>query len=220
MSSILVINPNSNNDVTLGIDGALEPLRQLAHVNIDVVGLSNTPHGIQSQQDVDSVAIPVAELVRESSIDYDAFVIACFSDPGLHSAREVTDKPVLGIAQSGLLTAMNLGRAVGVISILDSSIPRHWRLYRALGIDSVIAGDLAVGAGVGDLRDEGVGSRMREVGQRLRDVHQADVLVLGCAGMAHFRKSLEDDLDIPVIDPTQAATGMAQTAVALGYVTK
>ena len=33
-------------------------------------------------------------------------MIACYSDPGLHAAREVTTKPVLGIAECGILTAL------------------------------------------------------------------------------------------------------------------
>ena len=28
--------------------------------------------------------------------DYDAYIIACYGDPGLHAARELTDKPVGG----------------------------------------------------------------------------------------------------------------------------
>jgi Asp/Glu/hydantoin racemase len=38
---------------------------------------------------------------------------------------------------------------------------------------------------------------------------------MGCAGMARHRRPLEEALGIPVIDPTQAATGMAISAVCL-----
>jgi Asp/Glu/hydantoin racemase len=54
---------------------------------------------------------------------------------------------------------------------------------------------------------------MTEVGQQLRDEDGADVLVMGCAGMARYRAELESGLGIPVVDPTQAAVGMAITAV-------
>ena len=41
----------------------------------------------------------------------------------------------------------------------------------------------------------------------------ADAVVMGCAGMAQYRRPLEERLGIPVIDPTQAATAMALNAV-------
>ena len=57
--------------------------------------------------------------------------------------------------------------------------------------------------------------RMTEVGRRLRDERGADVLVMGCAGMTRYRAPLEEALGMPVVEPTQAATGMAITAVRL-----
>jgi allantoin racemase len=59
-------------------------------------------------------------------------------------------------------------------------------------------------------------ARMGEVGARLRDRHGADVLVLGCAGMAQYRAPLEEELQLPVVDPTQAAVTMAIGTVRLG----
>jgi Asp/Glu/hydantoin racemase len=56
--------------------------------------------------------------------------------------------------------------------------------------------------------------RMIEVGGELRDQDGAEAIVMGCAGMARHRKSLEAALGVPVIDPTQAAVAMALGAVA------
>jgi Asp/Glu/hydantoin racemase len=44
----------------------------------------------------------------------------------------------------------------------------------------------------------------------------ADVLIMGCAGMARHRRPLEDALGVPVIDPTQAAVAMAIGTVQAG----
>ncbi|HKI59283.1 MAG TPA: aspartate/glutamate racemase family protein [Trueperaceae bacterium] len=215
---VLVINPNSDEGVTRGIDRALAGLREATGATVDVTGLTGTPRGIESQRDVDLVATPVAERVAAAAEDYDAFVVACFSDPGLHGARQATARPVFGIAASGLLTALGLADAVGVISILPASLPRHWRYYRSLGVASRVAGDVAVGAGVSELADEdAMGGRMEAAGRRLVEERGADVLVLGCAGMAHYRQRLERSLGVSVVDPTQAATAMAVAAAALGY---
>lgn len=220
MADVLVINPNSNATVTKGIDEALAALRMPGH-SITTINLQGTPTGIQSQADVDSVALPTAERIRKENGNYDVFVIACFSDPGLHVSRESSRKPVLGIAQAGMLTALSLGQHPGVISILSTSIPRHWRYYRTLGIASTVAGDLAIDTPVAELDDEvRVLARMQEAGRRLIEDHGADVLVMGCAGMARYRKPLEQELGVVVVDPTQAAVGLALTSAALGYVTR
>src|ERR687887_9690 len=130
---ILVINPNSTEAVTRGIDQAVEPLRIPGGPAIDCVTLKEGPPGIETQQQVDGVVAPMLNLVRQKESEYAAFVIACYSDPGLHSLRETTRKPVLGIAECGILTALTLGQRFGVISILKNSVARHLRNYGAMG---------------------------------------------------------------------------------------
>lgn len=218
MEKILVINPNSTEAVTRGIDEAMAPLRIPGGPAIECVTLKEGPPGIETQQHVDSVVAPMLKLVREREADYSAFVIACYSDPGLHSVREATAKPVLGISECGVLTAMTLGHKFGVIAILQKSIPRHLRYIGAMGVMDRLAGELPVGLGVTELSDERkTFGRMVEVGKALRDVHGANVIVMGCAGMARYRKPLQDEIGIPVVEPSQAAVGMAIARVRLNW---
>lgn len=215
---ILVINPNSTEAVTRGIDEACAPLRIDGGPVIECVTLSEGPPGIETQQHVDGVVGPLLELVRRREADCDAFVIACYSDPGLHALREATRKPMLGISECGILTALTLGQKFGVIAILRQSIARHLRYVGALGVAARMAGELPVGLPVVELADEKkTFGRMVEAGQALRDVHGADVVVMGCAGMARYRKPLQDALGIPVVEPTQAAVAMALAQVRLNW---
>jgi Asp/Glu/hydantoin racemase len=88
----------------------------------------------------------------------------------------------------------------------------------ALGVADRLAGELPVGLGVAELADEGkTFGRMVEVGKALRDAHGSDVVVMGCAGMARYRKPLQDAIGIPVVEPTQAAVAMAIGRVRLGW---
>lgn len=216
MSKILVLNPNSNTEVTAAMDRALDPLRFSNGPEIESTTLAEGPFGIESQADVDRATVLVRDYCAAHQDAYDAFVIACFSDPGLFGAREAVDKPVFGIAQSGLLTALTLCDRVGVISIMDGSIPRHWRYWRMLGQADRIAGDRAINCTVAELSDEErVLNRMLDIGAQLKEKDGADVLLMGCAGMARYRLRLEDTLEIPVVDPTQAAVGLAISRLAL-----
>ncbi len=218
---ILVINPNSTEAVTHSIDRAMEPLRLPGGPEIVAVTLPEGPPGIESQSDADAVIVPLLRLIRERERQAAAFVIACFSDPGLYAAREVTENPVFGIAECGILTALTLGQRFGVIAILARSVPRHLRMIAAMGVRERFVGDLPIEMGVTALADERATlRRLIEVGRRLRDQHGADVLVMGCAGMARYRDALEEAVRIPVVEPTQAAVAMAWGRVRLGWRTR
>jgi Asp/Glu/hydantoin racemase len=216
MSRILVINPNSTVEVTDYMSAALDPLRMAGGPAIDCTTLADGPPGIETQRDSDGVILPLCRLIEREAAATDAFVIGCFSDPGLHSCREVTERPVFGIGQAGYLTAAALGERFGVLSILDISIPRHLRYIRMLGLTSRLAGDRAIGLGVTELGNEtATRRRLSQVATDLIEQDGADCLILGCAGMARYRSDLEQELGRPVIDPTQAAVTMALGAAQL-----
>ncbi|WP_375460699.1 aspartate/glutamate racemase family protein [uncultured Enterovirga sp.] len=212
---ILVVNPNSNAAVTRGIDEVLAPLRFAEGPEIACRTLVEGPFGIESQADVDGVAMPLRRLV-EGDNESAAFVIACYSDPGLHVCREGTARPVFGIAECGVLSALSRADRFGVIAIAARSIPRHLRQLRQMGVAERLAGERPLGMSVAESASgEGTLARMVEVGRALRDQDGAGVIVMGCAGMARHRRGLEDALGLPVIDPTHAAVTAALGAVAL-----
>lgn len=215
--SLYVINPNSSVSVTAGIDHAVEPLRLLG-LSIKCVTLEQGPPGIESQQQADLTIAPMLALAHELEEDAFAFVIACFSDPGLHAMRDAFGVPVLGIQESAVMTALTMGQRFGVISILPSSIPRHMRTFGAMGVMDRLAGDRAIGLGVEDLgHEERTLKAMVACGRQLRDEAGANVLIMGCAGMAGFRAELEAETGLPVVEPCQAAVAMALGQVVLGY---
>ena len=210
---IVVINPNSNQAVTRGIDEALRPLAFADGPEIVCTTLAEGPYGIETQADVESVTMPLRRLV-ESDNGADAFVIACYSDPGLHVCREGSERPVFGIAECGVLTALARAERFGVIAIKQRSIRRHIRYLRQMGLMERLAGERPLEMSVAETASgENTLDRMVEVGRELRDRDGAEAIVMGCAGMARHRRPLEQALCLPVIDPTQAAVAMAIGAV-------
>ena len=205
---IVVINPNSNELVTDGIRDALKEFNLPKSPAIECVTLKEGPFGIESQLDSDSVIIPLVNLVQ-SRTDAGAFVIACYSDPGLHACRSITKKPVFGIQESGVLSALARADRFGVIAISDASIQRHWRVMARMQVLDRLAGELPLNMSVDEsARGTKTLEKLVNVGGLLKK-QGADVLVLGCAGMATHRKKLEEALGLPVIDPTQAAVALA-----------
>ena len=214
---ITVINPNSNQVVTDGLAEALKPLMFADGPEIVCGTLKEGPYGIESQKDADSVTMPLRRFVEADNAS-SAFVIACYSDPGLHVCREATARPVLGIAECGVLTALTRADSFGVIAIAQRSIRRHLRYLRQMGLMDRLAAERPLDMTVAETASgEGTLARMIAVGRALQEEDGAGAIVMGCAGMARHRKGLEDALGIPVIDPTQAAVTMALGAVAFAH---
>ena len=213
---ILVINPNSNEAVTEGLRQAVKPLSYAEGPEIVCETLAEGPFGIETQEHVESVTLPLRRKV-EAANDADAFVIACYSDPGLFVAREGTSRPVFGIAESGVLTALARADRFGVIAIKSRSIPRHIRYLRQMGLTDRLAGERPLEMSVAETASgDKTLDRMIQVGRELKEIDGAGAIVMGCAGMARHRKPLEEALGIPVIDPTQAAVTMAIGTLAVG----
>ncbi|CAB5515387.1 Hydantoin racemase [Achromobacter anxifer] len=206
---ITLVNPNSLVKVTEAIARATAPFQGLP-LEFRFLTSAGGPAGIQTQAEADASIAPMAQLFQQEAAATDAFIVACFSDPGLHGLRDLVAVPVLGIGECSVLTAMSMATRIGVIAIASAAVARHLRYFRAMGVADRICGELALDMKVSDLADpERVFERMTAVGRTLRDDHGADVLIMGCAGMADLRDRLEEACGLPVVEPTQAAVAMA-----------
>ena len=103
---ILVINPNSDESVTEGMALELRGFHFSEGPGIECVSLPDGPFSIESQADIDAVTLPLRKMVSGSR-NIDAFVIACYSDPGLHVCREACEKQVFCIHEFGILTSIS-----------------------------------------------------------------------------------------------------------------
>ena len=210
---ILVINPNSDERVTSAMDRSLVSLRFADGPVIDCMTLHGAPLGIETARDVERVVGPLCRLIANEEALTDAFVIACFGDPGLGAARETTSKPVFGIAEAGLSVALNYGERIGVLTNLSADINSTLRQVRTLGIEARVAGVEAVGVAVVDLGNEALARPAMESAGSALKVRGADVLVLGCAGMVPYTEVLEAQTGLKVINPIHVATTLALGAV-------
>jgi allantoin racemase len=211
IAPIIVINPNSSAVVTAAIERSVNTSDDPQRARLRCVTMTEGPAGVVSQSDADRAAVLTTQWIADHQAEASAFVIACFSDPGIAAARERSRKPVIGLGEAGMLVALGVGWRVGVIAVARPSIPRHMRYWNLLGLDHRVAAERALDVSVEQSGDPAVAfARMREVGQALRDQDHADVLLLGCAGMADLRGPLQAALGIPVVDPCAAAAALAE----------
>ncbi|NMD46248.1 MAG: Asp/Glu racemase [Propionibacterium sp.] len=208
---ITLINPNTSRAMTAKIAAAA---REVAGPDVEIVAVcpENGPSAIESHYDEAHAAVAVAELIRADSDagGSDGYVIACFGDPGLDAARELVEVPVVGIAEAAMHVAVLSGRSFGIVTTLSRTLGRAWDLLHRYGFERACVAAYGTGIGVLDLEDA-TGAALDEIAgwcERVVREDQADVVVLGCAGMADLCRRLTDRVGVPVVDGVAAAVGL------------
>lgn len=205
---ILMLNANSSCSVTKGMAEEIAKPASLLNVTVEYDKIDEAPEAIESIEDVHLAHKLVTEYVEKS--DYDAYVIACFCDPGVEELRAQGYQNVFGIAESAMHLAANSGGKFGMVSILDVSVERHIKQVERAGLSDLLAADLALNLGVLELEDVDLARpRIEKVGRTLVEKFGAESLILGCAGMGLHKKWLENLLNKPIIDPCWAGLSMA-----------
>jgi len=207
---ILLINPNSSLSCTAGIAEAVAGFAAPGLPRIEVTRLAEGPPAIVTWRDWFSVVEPLCRMIEAEPAA--AYIIGCVSDPGLDAARAATPRPVFGMFRSSVTAALNRADRFGVIGFTGLSRPRHERALQALGVEGRLAAWLPLDLGMEELADP-VGPRARiEATARALAGQGAQVIILGCAGMARHRAAAEQAAGVPVIEPAQAAVAAALVA--------
>jgi allantoin racemase len=203
---ILVVNPNTTESMTRHIERELLPVIA-AGTELCVVNPEHGPVSIESAYD-EALAIPhMLALVKQAEAEgYDAAVIACFSDPGLAAARELVSMPVLGIAEACLHVAAQLGYRFTITTTFPKRVPSKIEQVRPLNMTVL------------DMDRDPVCTKARliEVSQAAAAEDGAEVVVLGCAGLAGYAADVEAATGMKVLDPTPIAVKTAELFVSMG----
>lgn len=211
--TVLVINPNSNRSVTRGLEDDLVEQPVTAAARLEFVTLDDGPFGIESDDDV-AAAGPLAAAAVANRPDCAAFVIACYSDPGLELCRQRSNRPVFGMQQSAVATAIACGGRFGVLALSAASIERHRVYLGRLGLLDHLAGELPLGMSVDDAANHPDAlPRVVDCGRRLIEESGARILVFGCAGLARLRLAVQRELGVTVVEPVRAAVALAAATV-------
>ncbi|OYT47215.1 MAG: hypothetical protein B6U85_05735, partial [Desulfurococcales archaeon ex4484_42] len=184
MPKILIINPVGTD---LWNDLTLQAVKEVVNPDTEVIvrSLKGAPPAIECDYDRDLAAPHVInEVINASKEGFDAIIINCFDDPGLHAAREVTDVLVLGIGETTITIALLLGYRIAIISTGKHSRNVYYRRAVSLGIADRIAYTSGIDIKVLDLRKNlgKVKSMLIEEISKAVKEYGAEVIVLGCGG--------------------------------------
>jgi allantoin racemase len=218
---IKIINPNTSTRMTETIRNLVTPLfpdgPQLVFSQP-----AGGPESIESFTD-EYLAIPgvLEEIISGEAAGCDAYVIACFGDPGLTAAREIVDKPVVGIAEAAMYVARMLAPSFSIVDVLDRSRHMTNELVHAYRMEPFCRSIRTTGLGVIDsLGNSSDG--LQEIERQCRLAIEEDgceSIVMGCAGFIEYAKELRMRLEVPVIEGIAPAIRFAADLVGLQYTT-
>lgn len=215
---IMVINPNTSQSMTDHIRAEAELIKR-ADCQALVICPEHGPETIESAYDEAFAVPPTLELVgRANREGFDAVILACFSDPGLDAAREMSDILVTGIEEATLHVAAMLGARFSIMTPRKQRIPSKVEHVHARGLSHHLASVRSLDLSVAETDSDPDLTKRRifEVSQQARDGDGAEVIILGCAGMAGYAPELEDKLGLKVIDPMATAFKLTEALVDLG----
>ena len=212
---ILIINPNSDVNITEAIQRTAENFAQGAFEAV-CKPTPGAPLFIETYEDAIKAAPGMIKLVRESEDKFDAFIVACHSDPNLDAIKEMTRKPVVGIGEASMKIASMLGHRFSIISDNIHSIPNKEFLVSKYLLKDALASVRAPQGRVSGLSDE---EKYLQTARLAMDEDMAEVIVLGCAAMTGLDKPLQEKLGVPVLDGIVCALIIASGLVKYGVST-
>jgi len=215
---IMVINPNTSESMTDHIREELNRIKR-PDTELTVVCAESGPETIESAYDEAHAVPPTLELVKRANEEgYDAIILACFSDPGLDAAKEISEIPVIGIEEVTLHIAAMLGAKFTVLTPRRERIPSKREDVCRRGLEHFLASIRSLDLSVAetDADPQKTKKKVVEVAKAAVEEDGAEVMILGCAGMAGYAPELESKLGVKVLDPSAVALKMAEAMVDLG----
>jgi len=217
---ILIVNVNTTEAITQAI---AEQARSVAAPGTEIVGL--TPwfgaESVEGNFESYLAAIAVMDRVMAYEEPFDAVIQAGYGEHGREGLQELLDVPVVDITDAAASTAMYLGHAYSVVTTLDRTVPLIEDRLKLSGLYDRCASVRASGLAVLELEADpqrAVEAIVHQAERAVRD-DKAEVICLGCGGMAGLDEQIRQRTGVPVVDGVSAAVTIAESLVRLGLST-
>lgn len=217
---ILVANVNTTESMTEAI---ADSARSVASPGTEIVGITPRFGADSCEGNFESylAAIAVMDAILAYPEPYDAVIQAGYGEHGREGLQELLEVPVVDITEAAASTAMYLGHRFSVVTTLDRTVPLIEDRLKLAGLDQRCASVRASGLGVLELESDPERAVKAIVEQSTRAVadDHAEVICLGCGGMAELEEQVREATGVPIVDGVRAAVTIAEGLVRMGLST-
>ncbi|WP_439030658.1 aspartate/glutamate racemase family protein [Gordonia terrae] len=217
---ILVANVNTTESMT---DAIAESARSVASPGTEIIGITPRFGADSCEGNFESylAAIAVMDAILAYPEPYDAVIQAGYGEHGREGLQELLEVPVVDITEAAASTAMYLGHKFSVVTTLDRTVPLIEDRLKLAGLDQRCASVRASGLGVLELESDpqrAVEAIVEQSTRAVSDDH-AEVICLGCGGMAELEEQVREATGVPIVDGVRAAVTIAEGLVRMGLST-
>ncbi|MHC3004937.1 aspartate/glutamate racemase family protein [Gordonia metallireducens] len=217
---ILVANVNTTESMTEAI---ADSARSVASPGTEIVGMTPRFGADSCEGNFESylAAIAVMDAILAYPEPYDAVIQAGYGEHGREGLQELLEVPVVDITEAAASTAMYLGHKFSVVTTLDRTVPLIEDRLKLAGLDQRCASVRASGLGVLELESDPERAVKAIVEQSTKAVHDdhAEVICLGCGGMAELEEQVRAATGVPIVDGVRSAVTIAEGLVRMGLST-
>lgn len=214
---ILVVNVNTTASMTRAIG---DSARSAASPGTEIVELTPRFGAESCEGNFESylAALAVMDAVQRYEGPYDAVIQAGYGEHGREGLQELLEVPVVDITEAAASTAMFLGHRYSVVTTLDRTVPLIEDRLKLAGLDARCASVRASGLGVLELESD-PGRAVTAIAEQSRiavEQDKAEVICLGCGGMAELEEAVAAATGVPIVDGVRSAVGIAESLVRMG----
>jgi len=211
MTDILLINPNTTASIT---DLVLKTAKRFAAkgTNLRAVSGAFGPRYIASRVGYAIAGHAAVDAFANDRDEFDGIALACFGDPGLYAAREISPVPVVGIAEAAMLLACTVAHSFSIVTVLPRIRPMFESMVRLHGLEHRCASIRTTPLTVLDCERDpaAAGREIVKASQLAIDEDGAEAICLGCAGMGPLDKTVEEEVGVPVLDGVACAVKLLE----------
>lgn len=216
MTRILLLNPNTTHAITMRLATAARPMLAPETELVTATAPRGFPY-ISSRAEAQVAGAIVLDMLAEREGTYDAAIIAAFGDPGLIPARELFERPVIGMSEAAMLTACMLGKRFGIVTFTRAMEPWYAECVEMHGLSGRCSGIHGLDARFGSVTEIAEEKQAALVALAQDAVSNgADVVILAGAPLAGLAAAVKTQVPVPLIDQVQAAARQAETLAMLG----
>ena len=183
---------------------------------VDVVSLPQGPPSVETPEAHAEVIPLVVKRVLEFKDKYDGFIVNCFLDPGVNLLKGLIEKPVVGPCEASMALASMVSSKIGIVTVGNEALWMIEEHVRELGFGDKLVALEGIDLGVLDI-DKDIELTVKKLVEASRRALEkgAEVIVLGCTGLAGLAEKVEREISVPVVDPSGAAIKVLEALVKL-----
>ena len=213
---ILLYNPNTSESITNTLYDTAKLVVSEGTTLVPMTAKKGFPY-ISTKVEAQITGTLVLEKIAEIHSKYDAIIIAAFGDPGLIPAKTLFNLPIIGLGEAAMLSACLFGKKFSIISFTNAMASWYEESVEVLGLQSRYAGFRAID-GVNLTIDKIQTLHKKSLIESAKlaiNIDGGEVVIFAGAPLSGFKKNVQKEISVPVIDCAEAAVKQAESAVVM-----